>query len=59
MLSDSIIYVGIVDTRSYQPWKNQGMERYTFPTVVCQSGGKSKWNIEIRGSKFLFWEGCM
>ena len=46
MLSDSIIYVGIGDTRSYQPWnssyqpwKNQGMERYTFPTVVCQSGG--------------------
>ena len=39
MLSYSIIYVGIVDTRSYQPWKNQGMERYTFPTVVCQSGG--------------------
>ena len=38
MLSDSIIYVGIVDTRSYQPWKTQGMERYTFPTVVCQSG---------------------
>ena len=39
MLSDSIIYVGIVDTRSYQSCKNQGMERYTFPTVVCQSGG--------------------
>ena len=39
MLSYSIIYVGIVDTRSYQPWKNQGMELYTFPTVVCQSGG--------------------
>ena len=39
MLSDSIIYVGIVDSSSYQPWKNQGMERYTFPTVVCQSGG--------------------
>ena len=39
MLSYSIIYVGIVDTRSYQLWKNQGMERYTFPTVVCQSGG--------------------
>ena len=40
MLSDCIIYVGIVDTRSYQPWKNQGMERYTFSTVVCQNGGK-------------------
>ena len=26
MLSDSIIYVGIVDTRSYQPWKNQGLD---------------------------------
>ena len=39
MLSDSLIYVGIVDTRRYQPWKNRGMERYTFPTVVCQIGG--------------------
>ena len=39
MLSDSLIYVGIEDTRSYQPGKNQGMERYTFITVVCQSGG--------------------
>ena len=39
MLSDSIIYAGILDTSSYQPWKNQGMERYTFPTVVCQIVG--------------------
>ena len=39
MLSDSIIYVGIEDTRSYHPEMNQGMERYTFLTVVCQIGG--------------------
>ena len=25
------------------------VKRYTFPTVVCQSGvGKSRWNMEIR-----------
>ena len=39
MLSDSIISLRIVNARSYQFCNNQGMGWYTFPTVVCQSGG--------------------
>ena len=39
MVSDSIIYVGIVVTSSYHPCKNPGMGLYTFPRVVSQNGG--------------------
>ena len=39
MVSDSIFFLRIVNGRREQSCKNQGMERYTFPTVVCQIGG--------------------
>ena len=39
MVSDSIFFLRIVTARSEQSCKNQGVERYTFPTVVCQIGG--------------------
>ena len=43
MVSDSIFSLRIGNPRSEQSCKNHGMKRYTFPTVVCQSGvGKSR-----------------
>ena len=39
MVSDSIFSLRIVHARRYQSCNNQGMEWYTFPTVVCQIGG--------------------
>ena len=43
MVSDSIFVLRIVTPLSEQSGKKQGVERYTFPTVVCRNGvGKSR-----------------
>ena len=39
MVSDSKFSLRIVNARRRQSCNNQGMEWYTFPTVVCQNGG--------------------
>ena len=39
MVIDSIFFLRIVTALSEQSGKKQGVERYTFPTVVCQIGG--------------------
>ena len=39
MVSDSIFFLRIVTAHSEQYGKKQGVERYTFPTVVRQIGG--------------------
>ena len=39
MVSDSIFSMRILLARRYQSCNNQGMESYTFPKVVCQTGG--------------------
>ena len=42
MLSDSIIYVGIVDTRSYQALKESG-----YGTVNFSHSSLSKWGVNL------------
>ena len=39
MVSDSIFFLRVVTARSEQSGKKQVVERYTFPTVVCQISG--------------------
>ena len=39
MVIDSIFFLRIVTVLSEQSGKKQGVERYTFLTVVCQIGG--------------------
>ena len=39
MVSDSIFVLRIVTPLSEQSGQKQGVERYTFATVVCQIGG--------------------
>ena len=57
--SDSIIPVPILPTRSYPPCKYEGMGMHSLDTLVCQSWGKYRWNMEIAGQNVLFWRGSI
>ena len=57
--SDSIFPVPILPTRSYPPCKYEGMGMHSLDTLVCQSWGKYRWNMEIAGQNVLFWRGSI
>ena len=57
--SDSIIPVPILPTCSYPPCKYEGMGMHSSDTLVCQSWGKYRWNMEIAGQNVLFWRGSI
>ena len=57
--SDSIFPVSILRTRSYPPCKYEGVGMHSLDTLVCQSWGKYRWNMEIAGQNVLFWRGSI
>ena len=57
--SDSIFPVPILPTRSHPPCKYEGMGMHSLDTLVCQSWGKYRWNMEIAGQNVLFWRGSI
>ena len=58
MVSDSIFSMRIVLARRYQSCNNQGMEWYTFPTVVCQSGVNLSEILKFAGQNSYSKEGA-
>ena len=46
-------------TPTYPLCKWEGISMHRLATLVCQSWGKYRWNMEIAGQNVLFWRGSI
>ena len=55
----SIFSMRPLRTPTYPLCKWEGISMHRLATLVCQSWGKYRWNMEIAGQNILFWRGSI
>ena len=55
----SIFSMRPLRTPTYPLCKWEGISMHRLATLVCQSWGKYRWNMEIAGQNVLFWRGSI